>query len=78
MATPRPPMVISTAEAEARPTPIKIVMETRRPSTETIWDRASARHQATPIRLVIPLPNNAAITRTPPFGRGNDTHYDMK
>ena len=70
MATPRPPMVISTAEAEARPTPIVIIMATRRPHTETRWDRASVHHQAIPIRLATPLPSSVAITRTPPFGRG--------
>lgn len=70
MATPRPPMVISMAEAEARPTPIVTATEIRQPPTETIWDRASARHQATLTHLAIPRLNSAATTATHPSGRG--------
>ena len=66
----RPPMVISTAEAEARPTPIVIIMATRRPHTGTTLDKVSGRHRAILIRSATRLPSSEAMTITPPFGRG--------
>ena len=70
MATRRPPMVTATAGAEARPTPIVTATEIRQPPTETIWDRASARHRAILILSATRLPSSEAMTITPPFGRG--------
>ena len=77
-ATLRPPIPTHTAEAEDLPTPIGTATETQRLPTETIWDKASVRHQATPIRLAVRPPSNAATTVILPFGRGNDTQYDIK
>ena len=70
MATRRPPMVISMAEAEARPTPIVTATATRQPPTEIPMDKVSVHHRATPIRLETPLHNSVATTSTHPSGRG--------